>query len=581
MLRLLTFALFLTCAHLQAQTSSRITGNLQSNANFFIADSAIGAIGTPQYDNQKFGAETWLTLNYSNWGFDMGLRFDMFNNSNLLNPTASYTAEGIGRWYIRKQIDKFDVTGGYIYDQIGSGIIFRAYEERALMIDNALVGAKVGYAFNDNWKLRAFTGRTKRQFDRYGTVVRGAALDGFIKPDSTKNFSLAPGIGAVAHTYSRATVDAMVQEVGRYIPGERIDLQYNGYAATLFNTLTAGGFTWYVEGAYKPCDVIFDSRDIDYEPLARRTVESINTTTGEIIRDTVSGRYRKPSGYTVYTSLSYAQKGLGITLEAKRTKDFSFRGEPTAFGVQGPINFLPPMARQNTYRLTARFAPATLELGEQALQLDARYSFNKRLSVGINLSDIRDLRGLELYREITPEFTYKYKRKWQLIGGVQLLKYQIDVYQQKLDAADADDPLAFLGGGDANYVDALTPYAEWMYRFTPRRSLRVEAQYLITDDEFGSWVNGLAEVGLAPHWLFYVSDMYKLKHKEVAGKTPDPEKTKYDGIHYPSVGIVYTHKANRFSFAYVKQVEGINCAGGICRLEPTFHGFRFNVNSAF
>lgn len=580
-LRLLPFLFVLISCGLSAQSTSRISGNLQTNANFFIADSAIGAIGTPQYDNQKFGAESWLTLNYSNWGFDMGLRFDMFNNSNLLNPTGSYTAEGIGRWYIHKQVDKFDLTGGYIYDQIGSGIIFRAYEERALMIDNALVGIKAGYQFNENWKLRAFTGRSKRQFDRYGTVVRGAALEGFIKPDSTRDFTLAPGIGTVAHTYSRATVDGMVQEVGRYIPQERIDLQYNGYAATLFNTLTAGDFTWFFESAYKPCDVIYDSRDIDYEPLARRTVESLNAQTGEIVRDTVSGRYRKPYGYTVYTSLSYAKQGLGITLEAKRTKDFSFRNEPTAFGVQGPINFLPPMAKQNTYRLTARFSPATQELGEQALQLDARYAVNKRLSVGLNVSEIQDLRGLELYREVTPEFTYKYKRKWQLIGGVQWLRYQIDVYQQKLDPADPDDPLACLGGGKANYVDALTPYAEWLYRFTPRRSLRVEAQYLLTDDEFGSWVNGLAEVGLAPHWLFYVSDMYKLHHKEKPGQILDPEKTKYDGIHYPSVGIVYTHKANRFAFAYVKQVEGINCAGGICRLEPTFHGFRINVNSAF
>lgn len=578
--RLLIALFLLSCMGLAAQNASRITGNLQSNGNFFIADSAIGAIGTPQYDNQKFGAETWLALNYSNWGFDVGVRFDMFNNSNLLNPTGSYTAEGIGRWYVHKQVDKFDLTGGYIYDQIGSGIIFRAYEERALMIDDALVGVKVGYQINDNWKVRAFSGRTKRQFERYGSVVRGAAVEGFIKPDSTKNFTLAPGAGVVARTFSPSTVDGVVRELGFYIPEERIAPQHNGYATTLFNTLTAGDFTWYVEGAYKPCDIVFDNRVVTYEPLAGRTVESLDAL-GGIVRDTISGRYRKPSGYTFYTSLSYAKKGLGITLEMKRTKDFAFRAEPTAIGVQGPMNFLPPMAKQNTYRLTARFAPATQELGEQAIQLDARYALNKRLSVGVNFSDIYDLNGLELYREIAPEFTYKYKRKWQLIGGVQLVKYQIEVYQQKKDAADAHDPLDFLGGGKANYVDALTPYAEWLYRFTPRRSLRVEAQYLITDDEFGSWVNCLAEVGLAPHWLFYVSDMYKLKHKAEAGKTPDPEKIKYDGIHYPSVGIVYTQKANRFSLAYVKQVEGINCAGGICRLEPTFHGVRFNVSSSF
>jgi hypothetical protein len=42
------------------QNLGRITGNIQSNGNFFIRDSAIGAANTPQYDYQKFGAETWL-----------------------------------------------------------------------------------------------------------------------------------------------------------------------------------------------------------------------------------------------------------------------------------------------------------------------------------------------------------------------------------------------------------------------------------------------------------------------------------------------------------------------------------------
>jgi hypothetical protein len=189
----------------------------------------------------------------------------------------------------------------------------------------------------------------------------------------------------------------------------------------------------------------------------------------------------------------------------------------------------------------------------------------------VNFSDITlvdgegflDLKGsTQLYREIAPEFTYKYKRKWQLIGGVQVLKYNIFVYQGKDD-----------------FVNAVTPFTEFLYKFNPRKSIRVEAQYLATEDEFGSWVNALAEFGWAPHWLIYVSDMYKIPH---ANKEEYPvEKTKFDGLHYPSVGVVYTHKANRFSLAYVKQVEGINCAGGICRLEPTFHGVRLNVSSSF
>jgi len=527
----------------QAQDqNSRISGGLQSNGNFFIADDKRVGPGIPQYDYQKFGAESWLNLNYSNWGFDLGLRFDLFNNSNLLNPTNSYTDQGIGRWFVRKNVGKLELEGGYIYDQIGSGIIYRAYEERALMIDNALLGVKVGYALNENWKIKGFTGRQKQQFSLYNTVIRGANLEGFIKPDSMKNFTLAPGIGVIGRTYSAETVDQIVNTISTYTPQDSTGAQYNTYAATLYNTMTAGRFIWFVEGAVKSFDVINDP--------------NVLTAKGE------RGKIENRKGYSVYSSLAYSQKGLGVTLELKRTQNFSFRQTPFNIGVQGPINFLPPMAKQNTYRLTTRFAPATQEIDEQAIQIDVNYKVNKKLSLGFNFSDIQFPDGTELYREITPEFTWKQKRKWQLIGGVQFLKYNIFVYQGKDD-----------------YVNAITPFAEYLYKFSSRKSIRIEAQYLNTKEEFGSWVNAVVEVGMAPHWLIAVSDMYKLKHKDTEGLSP--EKVKYDELHFPTVQLTYTNKANRIGLAWVKQVEGINCAGGICRYEPAFSGVRLQVSSSF
>lgn len=561
---LLSSLLLLTLTGLNAQNNARITGNLQSNGSFFIRDTAINAAGPPfpgppQYDNQKFGAESWLNLNYSNWGFDIGVRFDLFNNSNLLNPQGAYTDEGIGRWYVHKKIDKLDLSGGYLYDQIGAGLIFRAYEERALMIDNALKGVKIGYEFNENWKVKVFTGRQKRQFDTYGSVIRGGTLEGFIKPDSARNVSFAPGAGVVARTYDDETINRIVNEIASYAPQDSIGAQYNTYAVTVFNTLTAGDFSWYVEGAYKTKDVIFNE-----------FAEQVNGTTGKLVNT---------DGYIAYSSLTFAQKGLGITLEGKYTKNFRFRTDPFQIGVQGQINYLPPIARQNTFRLPARFSPNTQELGEQGLQLDAKYALNKKISVGINVADIYNLDGVELYREIVPEITFKKDRKWQVLVGLQFLKYNIGIYQFKDDPEDIDDALPWIDPGKRYYVDAFTPYTEILYKFTPKKSLRIEAQYLLTDDEFGSWVNVLAEWGWAPHWLVYVSDMYKIKHGTSREFTQD--QSQYDDLHYPTVGVVYTQKANRFSLAYVKQVEGINCAGGICRYEPTFSGVRLNVSSSF
>jgi hypothetical protein len=36
-----------------------------------------------------------------------------------------------------------------------------------------------------------------------------------------------------------------------------------------------------------------------------------------------------------------------------------------------------------------------------------------------------------------------------------------------------------------------------------------------------------------------------------------------------------------YTFGYLKQQQGVNCSGGICRLEPAFSGVRFTVSTNF
>jgi hypothetical protein len=135
---------------------------LTTQAGLFIRDSTIGASGTPQYDHQLFGSETWLDTRYSNWGFEFGLRFDLYNNSNLINPQSSFNKQGIGRWFIKKEFSKLGFEAGFIYDQIGSGVIYRAYEQRNLGIDNALNGLKITYQWNNDWRSESIRRKTKK-----------------------------------------------------------------------------------------------------------------------------------------------------------------------------------------------------------------------------------------------------------------------------------------------------------------------------------------------------------------------------------------------------------------------------------
>ncbi|HMN91329.1 MAG TPA: DUF6029 family protein, partial [Saprospiraceae bacterium] len=331
--------------------------------------------------------------------------------------------------------------------------------------------------------------------------------------------------------------------------------KYNTYAFSLYNTLSAGPFAWYVEGAYK-------------------TPDPINDPFGVLVRDSVAiigDKFIQKSGSVLYSSLSYARSGLGLTLEAKRTENFTYRARPQAQLNQGFINFLPPMARVNTYRLPARYNAATQELGELAFQADARYLFSKNWSVNINFSNINSLDKVLLYRELYAEFGYKYKREWSLLGGVQLQNYNQQVYEFKPGVPN---------------VQTVTPFAEFLYRFNRTRALRVEAQAMFTGQDqavqlrqdYGSWLFGLTEFSIAPHWTFTASDMYNVAPGRNSPENSAGEKL---NVHYPRFDVYYTYRSNRFSLSYVKQVEGVVCAGGICRLEPAFSGVKMSVNSTF
>jgi len=529
---------------LYSQEKGVFSGAFETNANVFIRDSAINAINTPQYDRQFFGGEAWLNVNYAIQGFNIGARFDMFNNSNLRNPNDSYSGIGIGRWFVQKTIDKLELSAGYLYDQIGSGFIFRTFETRPLFIDNALYGARVKYNLSENWHIMGFAGKQKNAFETYTGNVKGIRSEGFVNLGSDEApLTLAPGIGFVNRTISDENMAGVVDALRTYLDEDRFSPKHNAYLSTLYNTLSYKGFSLYTEAAFK-------SKDIFYNPFAIKS---------EIVGSTL-GKLEQKSGSVLYGSLSFAKGNLGMTAEVKRTKNFNFRIDPNQRLLRGLVNYLTPLNRQNTYRLTARYSPAAQDISEMAYALDVRYKFSKSLNLNVNYSDITSLEGDRLFQELYTEVIYKHKRKWQFTGGIQFLTYNQEVYEMKSEV-----PL----------VKTITPYIDFLYRFTPSKALRTEIQYMQTKQDFGSWLFALTEFSIAPKWSFEASGMYNIQPKKANSKG-DIEKTLY-----PTLGIVLFNDAQRYSLRYVKQVEGVVCSGGICRLEPAFSGFRFAMNTTF
>ena len=503
-------------------SQGNFSGDLQLNTSFFMRDSIRGAAGIPHYDNSLRGTNSWLQLNYAGDGLEMGLRLDLFNNSNLHNPAQVYTEGGIGAWYVRKKMKKLTIQGGYIYEQFGSGVAFRAYEDRGLGIDNAVMGISLKYQLNEDWAITGLSGRQKNLFEFYQPIVTGGKIEGF--KTIGENLNLTPGFGIMNRTLDQASMTSVVTQINAYDLEDRFIPKFNVYSAAIYNTLSYKRWTWYMEYAYK-------------------TNEAIQNAQAKLI---------DKDGTVIFSTLGYSKKGLGIVGQYKRVDHYEFRINPDQILLKGMMSFLPPLTRQNTYRLTSRYAAACLPLGEEAFQLDLVTKPRKGLNIDLNISHVRDLEGDVLFNEVYFESKIKVNKKLKITPGYQYMEYNRPAYESK---------------GEVIYTN--TPFLETTYKLSRRKSLRAELSYQHTKQDFGSWAWALLEYNMAPNWSFSVSDMYNIKPK------------KGEKLHYPTVFAGYTNKGNRYTLAYVKQVEGIVCTGGVCRYEPAFSGVRLSVASSF
>jgi len=219
---------------IQAQDKGVFSGNFQSNFSVFLEDSLIGATeqASPQYGRQISSSEAWLFINYDIKGFHFAARYDLFNNSNLLNPSEDFTGQGLGFWQIKKNIGGLELTAGSFYDQFGSGAVFRAFENRLIGIDYAIEGVRAKYTFDNSFYVKAFTGKQKgAQSNRFETspqIIKGINTEKGFSFDDGRVLNI--GASAVNRTLDENTMSSLVTEINALPLSERFYPKYNVYA---------------------------------------------------------------------------------------------------------------------------------------------------------------------------------------------------------------------------------------------------------------------------------------------------------------------------------------------------------------
>ncbi len=558
-----------------AQQDGGVTfsGSVQSDMLLFPENDK--EIGTNYGTNKDFLTNTYANFNLQSKYVNAGARLEYMENP-LPGFEKNFAGWGLPYLYVQSNYKNAELTLGDFYEQFGSGLVLRAYEERALGIDNSLRGGRLVLRPTNGVNVKLLGGQQReywenRDFDNFKYIdsnnpwIYGADVevnvDNFIKSFSDNNTALLLGFSAVTKHEKDENLITM-KDGGTY----RLNLPENVSAFDVRANLQTGNYNFLAEYAWKTHD---PSSSNDYI-------------------------YRM--GNTLLLSGSYSKKGFSALLQAKRTEDMSFRSKRSMDKASTAryINHLPAFSTQHTYALAALYPYATQNaLGEWAFQGEVGYNFKRKTALGgkygtkvkLNFSHIRGIDRRPIEGQIATQGTALmgtdgYKTKFFDMGN-ETYYQDINLQVEKKLTKDFKLNLMYMNQRYNQFVieghgDTFTSnifVAEGKWNINKKVALRAEAQYLTTSGDQHDWAYGLLELSVLPGFMFTVSDMYNANVVGSDGTT--------SAQHFYNVGGAYTYKAHRLQLSYGKTRAGFNCSGGVCRYVPASKGFNVSYNFNF
>lgn len=526
----------------------RLYGSIQSDMLFPEEDVTIGTDRVTDHFLTNTYADLGLTSKY----LDAGVRFEYLEHP-LPGFEPDFKGWGVPHFYVKGKFKGMELTAGDIYEQFGSGLILRTYEERALGIDNAIRGGRIRVNTLPGFRFTALGGRQRRYFtwpDR--SFLAGADLEfdlnQYIKSLSERNITWTVG---GSYVYKHEKDEDII------VPGTnyRLNLPENINAYDVRTTFYRSGLNLLGEVAFKAPDPSFDN----------------NYT------------YAKGTAYLL--SASYSRSGWSLFGQAKRSENMSFRSQRSINGISAFVNNMPPFAYQHTYALAALYPYATQAApGEWAFQAAAAYSFKRKTALGgkygtklrLNVSYIRGLKAEE-NQPVSSVSNSQYGTdglKTKFFGMGNLYYEDINLQLEKKFTRDFNFNFMYMYQrynktqveGEGGMINSNIFVAEGKWKLGKKYTLRAEAQYLTTKQDQKDWLYGLVEFSIAPYLMFSASDQWN------NGDT---------GIHYYMFNITGNYKSNRLMIGYGRTRAGFNCSGGVCRYVPASRGFQISYNYNF
>jgi hypothetical protein len=550
----LIFAVLLLFTNIgTAQDLGRISGNFQIDAQGYTKDSAIGTEDVP--DGMR--SNSYLLLNWDYGNFKIGMRYENYSNP-LLGFEKAYAGSGIAYRFFEYKEDLFDVTAGNFYEQFGSGIIFRSYEERQLGIDNAMDGFRVRFRPSEGIELKALIGKQRNFWGLGDGIVRAADAQ----------FSLGSLVEGIVGEGNDLILGGSVVSKYQTDMQTYLDLPLNVLAYSLRAGFSSEGFNFDAEYAYKFND-----------PNA-------------------TNNYNFNPGYGLILNAAIFGSGYGLTINAHKIDNMDFRSSRDARSNSLTLGFIPPLTLQHAFRLTTIYPFATQLNGEAGIQAEFTYTFpaNSFLggeygtTVNLNYSRVQSIDTTHTEMDTVKNRPFKYDSPFFGIGSrcyFQDITLEISKKFSKdfksffsvVSVVYDKDLLENGGAAKIGKVYATTLIAELTYKFSVKNSLRCEFQYMFStqdstlhqpDNINGDWAMVLAEYTIAPSWYFTVWDEYNIGNEFVENR-----------LNYLNGAVAYVHNSFRVSLGYGRQRSGVLCVGGVCRTVPASNGPSLSVSATF
>ena len=170
MRKLLVLKLFFLTVFVQAQQNDNLTVGFESNSQYYVDDEKTGDFT----EKNRFRSNNYLKIDYSISKFSFGVQAEGYEPMSLLNYSPDFNNSNVALYYAKYTSKKIEATAGYFYEQYGSGLILRSWEDRQLGINNALRGGRIRFYPTENVTLSALYGNQRSGFD-----VSDASIYGF------------------------------------------------------------------------------------------------------------------------------------------------------------------------------------------------------------------------------------------------------------------------------------------------------------------------------------------------------------------------------------------------------------------